>query len=173
MPRTACGGVGGWQDGLGFDASLEPLVEALDRVGCPRAFPSACRQACESEEAIAGFLETSGNRGVLEPPLANEGLSPRRNLVVRGGIDHLGVVGGDLVMKALGRMRQQVAMFANRAPLDRHAVPDRRNGLLQSRRVASIGGSELGLAISTSHREAEPLLVKPAGILLRMGITPQ
>jgi hypothetical protein len=122
---------------FGFDASLELLVEALNRVGCPRAFPFACRQACESEKAIAGFVETSGNRGVLEPPLANEGLAPRRNLVGRGSIDHLGAVGGDLVMQALGCMRQQVAMFVNRAPLDRHVVPDRRNGLLQSRRAVN------------------------------------
>jgi hypothetical protein len=42
-PEQHGGGVSGWQDGLGFDASLELLVEALNRVGCPRALPLACR----------------------------------------------------------------------------------------------------------------------------------
>ena len=34
-------------------------------------------------------------------------------------------------MQALGRVGEQVAMLMNRAPLDRHAIPDSGNRLLQ------------------------------------------
>jgi hypothetical protein len=41
---------------------------------------------------------------VLEPPLADECLAARFDLLTRRRVDHVGVVGTDLVMQSLGRM---------------------------------------------------------------------
>ena len=62
------------QHGLGLDASLEFLVQPLDRIGGARALPLARRQPRESEEAVAGFLQAVGYR----PTLHDEHLSPER-----------------------------------------------------------------------------------------------
>src|SRR4029077_9130887 len=50
-----------------------------------------------------------------------------------GGVDHVGVVGGDLLVQALGGVREEIAMLVNRAALDRHAVPDGGDGLVEPR----------------------------------------
>ena len=50
---------------------------------------------------------------MLEPPLADEGLAAQRDLLARRRVDHVVVIGGDLVMQALGRMRQQVAVLVH------------------------------------------------------------
>ena len=55
------------------------------------------------------------------------------NLLTRGGVDHVGVIGGDLIMQALGRMREKVSVLVDRAALDRHAVPDGGNRLVEPR----------------------------------------
>jgi hypothetical protein len=52
---------------------------------------------------------------MLEPALADEGLAPRLDLLAHRRLDHVVIVGGDLIMQALGRMCQQVAMLVNRA----------------------------------------------------------
>ena len=57
---------------------------------------------CEGEEPIAGVLQAVGDGAVLEPPLADECLAAGFDLLARGGIDHVGVVGGDLLVQALG-----------------------------------------------------------------------
>src|SRR6516164_6689259 len=49
------------QHSLRLDASLELLVQPLDRVGGTRALPLFGRQAGEAEQTCAGFLETVGN----------------------------------------------------------------------------------------------------------------
>ena len=100
-----------------------------------RASPLARRQAGEGEEAVAGFLQAVGDGAVTEPPLADEGLAARLDLLGRGGVDHVGVVGGDLLVQALGRVGEQVAVLMDRAPLNRHAVPDRGDRLFQPRRA--------------------------------------
>jgi hypothetical protein len=79
---------------------------------------------------------------VLEPPLADEGLAAGFNLLARGGVDHVGVVGGDLLVQALGGVRKEIAMLVNRAALDRHAVPDDGDGLVEPRRA--VDDEELG-----------------------------
>ena|ERR1700730_13055132 len=58
------------QHGLRFDPSLELFVLALDRVGGAHAAPLAWRQARESEERVASFLQVIGDGAVLEPPFA-------------------------------------------------------------------------------------------------------
>src|ERR1022692_566168 len=79
---------------------------------------------------------------MLEPPFADKGLAARLDLLARLRVDHVGVVGGDLVMQALGRMCQQVSVLVNRAALHRHAVPDGGNRLVEARRA--IDDEELG-----------------------------
>ena len=55
------------QHGLGFDPSLELLVETLDRVCCPRAAPLGRWRASESEEAVASFLQAVRDGAMREP----------------------------------------------------------------------------------------------------------
>ena len=117
-------------------------MEAFDRVCGARAPPLARWQASEGEQAIARFLQAVGDGAVLEPPFADESFAARFDLLTRRRIDHVGVVGGDLVVQALGRVREEIAMLVNRAPLDRHTVPDGGNRLLEPRRA--VDEEELG-----------------------------
>src|SRR4051794_13689293 len=80
------------------------MMQTLDRVRCSRASPLARRQAGEGEEALAGFLQAVGDGAVTEPPLSDEGLTAGLDFLGRGGVDHVGVIGGDLVVQALGRV---------------------------------------------------------------------
>jgi hypothetical protein len=68
---------------------------------------------------------------MLEAPLADEGLAPDLHVLTRGRIDHVVVIGGDLLMQALGRMRQQVPVLVHRAPLHRHTIPDGCDRLIE------------------------------------------
>src|ERR1700683_5736855 len=79
---------------------------------------------------------------MLEAPLADEGLAPGLHLLTRGRIDHVVLIGVDLLMQALGRMCQQVPMLVNRASLHRHAIPDGDNRLVEPRRA--VNDEELG-----------------------------
>ena len=72
---------------------------------------------------------------MLEAPLADEGLAASFDLLTRRRVDHVGVVGGDLVMQSLGRMREQVPMLVDRAALDRHTVPHGSDRLVEPRRA--------------------------------------
>ena len=92
-PEQHGGGLGGGQHGLGFDPTLELLVEPFDGVGGARAFPLAGRQSGKAEEPVPGFLEAVGHRLALEPPFANEGPPALLDLGGRGRVDHIGVVG--------------------------------------------------------------------------------
>src|SRR6266516_7228653 len=78
----------------------------------------------------------------LSRHLRMKALRRASNLLTRRRIDHVGVVGGDLVVQALGRVREEIAMLVNRAPLDRHSVPDGGNRLLEPRRA--VDDEELG-----------------------------
>src|SRR6266542_2889416 len=117
---------------LRLDPSLELFVQTLDRIGGPGAAPLARRQPREGEEAIAGFFEAIGHRPTLEPPLADEGLAAALDLCRCRGVNHVRVVGGDLLVQTLGRMGEQVPVLVHGAALDRHAIPDRGDGPLQS-----------------------------------------
>src|SRR6202008_2900087 len=103
---------------LGFDPSLELLMQTLDRVRCSRASPLARRQAGEGEEALAGFLQAVGDGAMTQPPPSDEGLTAGLDFLGRGGVDHVGVIGGDLVVQALGRMREEVSVLMDRTPLN-------------------------------------------------------
>ena len=57
------------------------------------------------------------------------------DLLSRRRVDHVVVIRSDLVMQPLGGVREQVPVLVDRAALDRHAVPDRGNGLVEPRRA--------------------------------------
>ena len=54
---------------------------------------------------------------MLEPPFADEGLATDLYLLGCRRVDHVVVIRGDLVMQALGSMREQVSVLVNRAAL--------------------------------------------------------
>src|SRR3982751_6215745 len=66
-----------------------------------RAPPLARRQSGEAEQALAGFLQAVRDGAVLDPPFADEGLAAGLDLVGCQRVDHVVVVGGDLVVHAL------------------------------------------------------------------------
>src|SRR5437879_5127473 len=141
-PEEHRSGIGRRQNGLRLDPPLEFLVQPLDRIRGAYAAPLARRQTSKREEPIAGLLQAVGNSTMLEPPFADEGLATGLDLLTRGRVDHVVVIRGDLLVQALGRMRQQVPVLVNRAALDRYAVPNGGNGLVEPRRA--VDNEELG-----------------------------
>src|SRR6266446_6156630 len=95
----------------------------------------------------------SANRPTLEPPLADEGLAAALDLRRCGGVNHVRVVGGDLLVQTLGRMGEQVPVLVHGAPLDRHAIPDGGDGLLQS--LPAIHDQQLRPAQTTTDEIVE------------------
>src|SRR6266542_3481977 len=100
----------------GLDASFELLVQTFDSIGCSGAFPLARRKPGEGEEPIACFLEAVGNRAVPQAPLAKESVAPLVDLLRRVGVDHVGVVGGELVMEPFGRVGERIAVLVHLMP---------------------------------------------------------
>jgi hypothetical protein len=74
----------------------------------------ARRQAREGEEPVAGLLEAVGHRFAFEPPLRRKTLQ-RLSICAGGGVYHVGVVGGDLLVQTRGRVCQQVPMHVHGA----------------------------------------------------------
>src|SRR3954451_4353465 len=105
---------------------LNFLVQSLDRVYGPRRSPLARGQPEEGEQAIARLLEAAGHRRAAQAPLAQERAPLGLHLLGGRGIHHISVVGGDLVMQRIRRVRQQVAMLMHGAALGRHVRPQRR-----------------------------------------------
>ena len=99
-------------------------------------------QTREGKEPVAGFLKTIGNGPVLKPPLADEGFAARFDLFACVRVDHIFIVGADLVMQALGGVREQITVLMHGAPLHRHAIPNSGNRALKPR--AAINDEELG-----------------------------
>jgi hypothetical protein len=116
-----------------------PLVHLIRGAN---AAPLARGQPREGEEPIAGFLQAVDDSFVLEPPFAHEGLASCRDLLAGRRVDHIVVVGGDLLVQALGRVGQEVAMLVDRAALDRQAVPHRGDRGLEPGRA--VDDQELG-----------------------------
>src|SRR5665811_1959447 len=129
------GGVGGWQNSLSLDPSLKFFVQTLDCICGAYTAPLARRQASEGEQTFPCLFQAVGDSAVLEPPFANEGLAADLYLLGCRRVDHVVVIRGDLVMQALGCMREKISVLVNRAALHRHAVPDSRDGLVESRRA--------------------------------------
>src|ERR1035437_4708764 len=99
-------------------------------------------EAREGEQAVSCLLQAVGNSAVLEPPFADEGLAADLYLLGCRRVDHVVVIRGDLVMQALGCMREKISVLVNRAALHRHAVPDSGDGLVEPRRA--VDNEELG-----------------------------
>jgi hypothetical protein len=76
----------------------------------------AWRQTREREEPVASFLKTVGDGAMPEPPFADEGLAARLDFLARRRVENVVVIGGDLLVQALGRVRQQVAVLVNLMP---------------------------------------------------------
>src|SRR6266702_2468738 len=55
----------------------------------------------------------------------------RFDLFARRSVDHIVVVGGDLLMQALGCMGEEIAVLVHRAPLYRDVVPNGGDRALQ------------------------------------------
>src|SRR5262249_12886953 len=81
---------------------------------------------------------------MFEPPFADEGFAPRLDLFARRRLDHVVVVGGDLLLQALGRMRQQVPVLVNSTALHRRAIPHGGDCGLKPRRT--VDNEEFGTA---------------------------
>jgi len=77
----------------------------------------------------------------------------------RRSVNHVGIVGSDLLVQTLRRVRQQVPVLMNSAPLYRHAIPDGGDGLLQS--LPAIHDQQLGAARAAADhiiKDAAPRL---------------
>src|ERR1700730_13097255 len=73
-------------------------------------------------------------------------MKARRRAAIRrgGGVDHVVVIGRDLLMQPLGRVGEQVAVLVDRAALGRHVAPERGQRLLQP--APTVNNEELWLA---------------------------
>ena len=119
---------------------FELLIEALGGVAGPGAFPLARRQAREGEQPVAGLLQAGGHGSVAQPPLAEEGLAARHDLCRGLGVDHVAIVGRDLVAQLFRGMRQEVAMLVDRATL----VAAQRRAFPFARRAVRLGEARPG-----------------------------
>ena len=137
-------GLGGRQHRLGLDPALELFMEPFDRVAGAHALPLAARQPGEGEETITSLLEAVGYRLAFEPPFAEEDPVPFLDLDGGSGVDHVVVVGRDLVVQPPGRVGQQVAVLMDGAALGRHIAPERGQRLLQPR--PAVDNQDLRLA---------------------------
>jgi hypothetical protein len=111
------------------------------------------RQCGEGEEAITGFSEAVGDSGVAHPPLAQEGFAPLLELLRGVAVDHVVVVGRDLVIQPLRRAGEQNSMLVHCTTLRRHVAPDGRKRGPQA--GAAIDDQELGLAQSAPDEVVE------------------
>src|SRR3954464_11838734 len=83
---------------FGLDPPLELLVQPLDRIGGPGRLPLRGRQPRERKQRLARLLQAVGYCRVTQPPLAEKGLAALLNLLGCRRIDHVGVIGRDLVL---------------------------------------------------------------------------
>src|ERR1035437_385776 len=73
---------------------FELFVQTFDRIRCADRFPLAFGEPREGEELVPRFLQAGGDRMAFHAPLADERLALRLNLRLRGGVDHVVVIGG-------------------------------------------------------------------------------
>jgi hypothetical protein len=83
------GGFGARHDGLRLDPSLEFLMQAFDGVRGPDRFSLALREAGESEQSVARFLQAVGDGAAFEPPFPDKGFSFGLDLLAGLGINPL------------------------------------------------------------------------------------
>ena len=106
---------------MGFNASPSP--------GALRAVP-------------AGLHLDGRSRAVLSPSRTNRErrrAGPCLIVSASGSVNHVVVVGRDLVVQPRGRVGEQITMFVDGAALGRHIAPHRGQRLLQVRQLAKAG----------------------------------
>src|SRR5919202_349834 len=144
-------------------------MQPLHGIRPPCRLPLAHRKAREREQSIPGLLQAVRDRPALQPPLAQERLAPLGYLGRARGVDHVRVVGRDLLMQPLGRVGQKVAVLVNRAALERNIGPQRRKCFLQA--GGPIHDDELGCLQATGReiveQRAPSRLALPAHVLDR------
>src|SRR3954462_12769284 len=86
-------------------------MQPLNGIGGPRRAPLAWRQAGEGEQPVSRFLQAIGHGAMLQPPLAQEDAPARLDLARALGVDHVRLVGRDLLMQPLRGVRQKVAVL--------------------------------------------------------------
>jgi hypothetical protein len=89
-------------------------------------------------------LQAVGDRPALQPPLAQEGTAALRDLTGAVRIDHVGVVGGDLVGQLLRCVRQEIPVLVH----DPYAID-------AVRFVASVSFAGAGLLQRRQRRDAQ------------------
>src|SRR6516165_1619918 len=180
-PEQHASGFGAGQQALRLDAPLKLLVQPLDGIGAPDRLPLLRRIAQEGEEPRAGLLQAIDDGLALQPPFAHERLALGLHLLDRLSIDHVGVVGAELVVQLLRRMGQQVAMLVHRAALDRHLRPQRRERRLQAGAPSTMASSGVPRPRATrSSRKARqaaslspPMFFRPSSTFCPSRHTPR
>ena len=122
-PEEHAGGFGAGRHALSLDAPLELLMQALDGIRGANRLPLLVREAQEGEELVSGLFEAVSNRAALETPFADERLALGLHVLCRLGVDHVGVIGADLVIELLRRVRQEVPILVNIMPTSAQGAP--------------------------------------------------
>src|SRR5260370_27199492 len=94
-----------------------------------------------------------GTGAMPQPPFAKEGFASLLNLLWGVRVDHVGVVGRDLVMQPLGSVGEQVAVLVDGGGLRRRIAPDGGQSRLQAR--TAVDDQEFRLAQPTLHEVIE------------------
>src|SRR5947209_3578490 len=119
-----------------WSRSIALVVRAL--------FHLADGQSGKGEQPVTSLLEAVGYRFAFEPPFADEGPPVRLDFRSGGGVDHVVVVGRDLLVQPMGRVSEQVAVLVDRAALGRYVAPEGGQRLLQP--SAAVDNQKLWLA---------------------------
>src|SRR3984893_18864184 len=98
-------------------------MQSLDRIRRAHAAPLAWRQASKGEQALSGLLQAVGDSTMLEPPFADKSLAAGLDLLRCRRVDHVVVIRGDLVMQALGGMREKVSVLLDWGAVGRALLP--------------------------------------------------
>ncbi len=87
----------------------------------------------KAEQLLAGLVQALGDGAMREPPFKNEGLEALLDLLARCRVDHVIVVGDDLLAQPLGRIASRLWSLCNGATLHRDSMPDRGDRGLERR----------------------------------------
>jgi len=105
----------------------------------------------KANSASPASFQAVGDGAMLEAPFADERLAARLDLLAGRCVDHVGVIGGDLLVQALGRVGEQIAMLVHGATLNRRAVPHGGDRLVEAGRA--IDNEELEDAVTCHGRK--------------------
>jgi hypothetical protein len=133
-------------------------------------------QPREREELVAGFLQAGRDGFGFVAPFADEGLVLFLDGLMIIGIDHIGVVGRNLVGEPFRRVCDQVPELVRRAAPHGQIGPQRHERLLQSGRAVDsldLAQRVLETAVSRLRRQRRTALGAAADGELHQRIVPQ